>query len=361
MPAKIPATVVTGFLGAGKTTLIRHMLENANGKRIALIINEFGDLGVDGGILKGCGIEGCAEDDVMELSNGCICCTVAEDFVPTMQKLLDRDEAPDHIVIETSGLALPQPLVRAFNWPEISTRVTVDGVVTVVDGKAVSEGRFAHDVAAVDAQRAQDENLDHETPLSELFADQVACADMIVVNKSDLLGQAEADTLVGKLRGDSRDGVQVVKATMGALPLDVLLGQGIGAEADMQARHEIHHHHHHDEDHDDHAHEHGHDEHHHHDHDHDAFESFVVTRPEISDATAFAEQVAEVIRTHDILRLKGFAAVAGKPMRLTLQAVGPRVDTYFDRPFGTEPRQTRLVVIGQSGLDRAAIEAALSA
>ena len=363
MPAKIPATVVTGFLGAGKTTLIRHMLENANGKRIALIINEFGDLGVDGGILKGCGIEGCDEDDVMELSNGCICCTVAEDFVPTMQKLLDRDEAPDHIVIETSGLALPQPLVRAFNWPEISTRVTVDGVVTVVDGKAVSEGRFAHDVAAVDAQRAQDENLDHETPLSELFADQVACADMIVVNKSDLLGQAEADTLVGKLRGDSRDGVQVVKATMGALPLDVLLGQGIGAEADMQARHEIHHHHHHDnDDNDDHAHDHDdHDDHHHHDHDHDAFESFVVTRPEISDATAFAEQVAEVIRTHDILRLKGFAAVAGKPMRLTLQAVGPRVDTYFDRPFGAEPRQTRLVVIGQSGLDRAAIEAALSA
>ncbi|MEL7398830.1 MAG: GTP-binding protein, partial [Pseudomonadota bacterium] len=174
MPAKIPATVVTGFLGAGKTTLIRHMLENANGKRIALIINEFGDLGVDGGILKGCGIEGCAEEDVMELSNGCICCTVAEDFVPTMEKLLDRPEAPDHIVIETSGLALPQPLVRAFNWPEISTRVTVDGVVTVVDGKAVSEGRFAHDVAAVDAQRAADENLDHETPLSELFEDQVA-------------------------------------------------------------------------------------------------------------------------------------------------------------------------------------------
>ena len=189
MPAKIPTTVVTGFLGAGKTTLIRHMLENANGKRIALIINEFGDLGVDGGILKGCGIEGCAEDDVMELSNGCICCTVAEDFVPTMQKLLDRADAPDHIVIETSGLALPQPLVRAFNWPEISTRVTVDGVVTVVDGKAVSEGRFAHDVAAVDAQRAQDENLDHETPLSELFADQVACADMIVVNKSDPSGR----------------------------------------------------------------------------------------------------------------------------------------------------------------------------
>ncbi|WP_120498970.1 cobalamin biosynthesis protein CobW [Roseovarius sp. EL26] len=363
MPAKIPATVVTGFLGAGKTTLIRHMLENANGKRIALIINEFGDLGVDGGILKGCGIEGCAEEDVVELSNGCICCTVAEDFVPTIQMLLDRDDAPDHIVIETSGLALPQPLVRAFNWPEISTRVTVDGVVTVVDGKAVSEGRFAHDVAAVDAQRQQDENLDHETPLSELFEDQIACADMIVVNKSDLLGQDEASALADKLRGESRDGVQVVKATMGALPVDVLLGQGIGAEDDMDARHEVHHHHHdHDDDHhDDDDHDDDHDHHHHHDHDHDAFESFVVTRGEITDAGAFAEQVADVIRQNNILRLKGFAAVEGKPMRLTLQAVGPRVDTYFDRPFGADARETRLVVIGQSGLDRAAIEKALAA
>lgn len=357
MQSKIPATVVTGFLGAGKTTLIRHMLENANGRRIALIINEFGDLGVDGGILKGCGIEGCAEEDVMELSNGCICCTVAEDFIPTLEKLLDRPEAPDHIVIETSGLALPQPLVRAFNWPEISTRVTVDGVVTVVDGKAVSEGRFAHDVAAVDAQRAQDENLDHETPLSELFEDQVACADMIVVNKSDLLNSHEAETLVGRLRSESRDGVQVVKTTMGALPVDVLLGQGVGAETDMDARHEHHHHHHHhDDDHDDH----GHDDHHH-DHDHDAFESFVVTRTEIADPASFAAQVADVIRKHDILRLKGFAAVSGKHMRLTLQAVGPRVDTYFDRPFGHDPRETRLVVIGQTGLDRAAIEAALAA
>ncbi|KJS43020.1 MAG: cobalamin biosynthesis protein CobW [Roseovarius sp. BRH_c41] len=357
MQAKIPATVVTGFLGAGKTTLIRHMLENAGGKRIALIINEFGDLGVDGDILKGCGIETCSEEDVMELSNGCICCTVAEDFIPTLQKLLDRERAPDHIVIETSGLALPQPLVRAFNWPEISTRVTVDGVVTVVDGKAVTEGRFAHDVAAVDAQRKLDENLDHETPLSELFEDQMACADMIVINKSDLLTEDERAALTARLRADSREGVQVVTATMGALPVEVLLGQGIGAEADMEARHELHHHHDHDDE-DDH---HDEDDDHDHDHGHDAFESFVVTRPEISDPASFAKVITEVIRTHDILRLKGFAAVAGKPMRLTIQAVGPRVDSYFDQPFGKGPRQTRLVVIGQAGLDRAAITAALSA
>jgi len=345
MAKKIPATVITGFLGAGKTTLIRHMLQNARGKRIALIINEFGDLGIDGDILTGCGDETCTGDDIVELSNGCICCAVADEFIPTIQQLLARDPQPDHIVIETSGLALPQPLVQAFNWPDIKTKVTVDSVVTVVDGKAVSEGRFAHSVEAVDAQRAQDENLGHETPLSELFEDQVACADMIVVNKSDLMGEADATALVAKLKTESRAGVQVIKATMGALPVDVLLGQAIAAEDDLDARGA---HHQHDDD--------G-----HHDHHHDEFESFVVERGEIADVTAFAAQVADIIRSHDIMRLKGFAAVAGKPMRLTVQAVGPRVESYFDKPFGADPRQTRLVVIGQAGLDQAAITKALQA
>jgi cobalamin biosynthesis protein CobW len=223
----------------------------------------------------------------------------------------------------------------------------------VVDGKAVTEGRFAHSVAAVDAQRQLDENLDHETPLSELFEDQIACADMIVVNKTDLLEGAEAEALVGTLRESSRSGVQVVTTSMGNLPVDVLLGQGIGAESDLDSRHELHHHHH------DHSDEHEHDHDHHHDHDHDAFESFVVTLGEITDPKAFSDQVSTIIGAHDILRLKGFAAVSGKPMRLTLQAVGPRVETYFDQPFGDTARATRLVVIGQAGLDQAAIEAAL--
>lgn len=351
MQSKIPATIVTGFLGAGKTTLIRHLLQNAGGRRIALIINEFGDLGVDGGILTGCGIETCTEDDVVELSNGCICCTVADDFIPTMEALLARPVPPDHIVIETSGLALPQPLVRAFNWPGLKTKVTVDGVITVLDGPAVAAGTFAADVAAVDAQRAQDDGLDHETPLSELYADQVACADMIVVNKTDLLDGA-TDALLARIRNEARDGVQVVPAVMGALPADVLLGRGQGAEDDIAARHEVHHHHHHDED----------DDHHdddHHEHGHDAFESFVVETPEVDDPAAFARKLSQVIRDHGILRLKGFASVAGKPMRLTVQAVGPRVDHYFDRPLGSDTRGARLVVIGQAGLDRPAIEAAL--
>lgn len=351
MAGKIPATVITGFLGAGKTTLVQHMLKNANGKRIALIINEFGDLGIDGDLLKGCGIEGCTDDDVIELSNGCICCTVAEDFVPAIEKLLARENPPDHIVIETSGLALPQPLVRAFNWPEIRSKVTVDGVVTVVDSEALHAGRFAHNEAAIDAQRSADDMLDHETPLSELFEDQLACADMIILNKTDLLSHAQADDLETSLRSGVRSGVQFVRAEMGAVSPRTLLGMGIGAEDDLSSRHEVHRHHHDDDG--------GHD--HHHEHGHDEFETFQVTLPEITDVAAFTQTIIQTIRDHNILRLKGFAQVGSKPMRLVIQAVGPRVDTYFDRPLtAAEKGQTNLVVIGQAGLDRERILAALA-
>jgi len=347
---KIPTTVVTGFLGAGKTTLIRHLINNAGGRKIALIINEFGDLGVDGEILKGCNDEACSEEDIVELSNGCICCTVADDFIPTMKKLLERDTQLDHILIETSGLALPQPLVRAFKWPEIRTKVTVDGVITVVDGKAVTEGRFAHSIEAVDRQRKLDENLNHETPLSELFEDQIACADMIVINKSDLLTSSQGDNLLSQLKQDSRDGVQVLKSEMGVLPVDVLLGQKAVAEDDLERRHELHHHHH------DHHHDQGHDD----DHDHDDFESFIISMGEIENPEDFSKIVLDTIRDHDILRLKGFIAVKGKPFRLTIQAVGPRIETYFDRVFkSAENRETKLVVIGEKGMKQGSIKKAL--
>ncbi len=353
MPQKIPATVITGFLGAGKTTLIRNLLAQNGGKRIALVINEFGDIGVDGEVLKGCGDALCTEDDIIELSNGCICCTVADDFVPTMTQLLDRDAPPDHIVIETSGLALPQPLVRAFNWPEIRTRVTVDGVITVVDGPATRDGRFAHDEGAVAAQREADYSIDHETPLSELFEDQLACADMVVVTKTDQMSGPEVEDVLGGLGGQTRDGVHFLRSDSGGLEAGVLLGLGLAAEDDLEGRHEVHHHHHHNDEEDDHDHE--------HEHGHDEFDTFALTLGEVADANGFAERLAAIIREYDILRLKGFVAVAGKPMRLVVQAVGPRIDTYFDRPFGGEPRATRLVVIGEAGLNRLAIEKAIGA
>jgi cobalamin biosynthesis protein CobW len=170
---KIPVTVITGFLGAGKTTLIRHLMQNPQGKRLAILVNEFGTVGVDGDILKSCADENCPVENIVELANGCICCTVADDFIPTIEQLMAMPQRPDHILIETSGLALPKPLLKAFDWPAIRSRITVDGVIALADAEAVAAGRFAPDVEAVETQRAADPSLDHETPLSEVFEDQI--------------------------------------------------------------------------------------------------------------------------------------------------------------------------------------------
>jgi cobalamin biosynthesis protein CobW len=347
MQSKIPATVITGFLGAGKTTMIRNLLENAGGRKIALIINEFGDLGVDGEVLKGCGIETCGEDDIVELNNGCICCTVADDFIPTMTKLLERENRPDHIVIETSGLALPQPLVAAFNWPGIRTAVTVDGVVTVVDAAAVSEGRFADDHDKLEAQRAADEAMDHESPLEELFEDQIRAADMVVLNKADLIDAARLEAVRANVAGQTDRALKIIHATHGRLPADVLLGLDSATEDQIALRkshHEM-------------EHETGEE----HDHDHDEFESFVAETGAIADPAGFVAGLREIIARHDVLRLKGFCDVPGKPMRLVVQAVGQRIETYFDRPWRPdEARATRLVVIGLHDIDQAAIGEAIS-
>ena len=219
---KISATVVTGFLGAGKTSLIQNLLATANGKRIALIINEFGDLGVDKELILGCKIEGCAVGDIVELANGCICCTVADDFLPTMKSLLDRSDPPDHIIIETSGLALPKPLLRAFSWPEVNTRATVDGVVAVVDSAAVADGIFANDPVAVQAQREADESLDHETPLEELFEEQVQCADIIVLNKSELVNEDGWNVIEAKVLECQRTNIKSIKTSFGKIDLSLI-------------------------------------------------------------------------------------------------------------------------------------------
>ncbi len=339
--SKIPATVITGFLGAGKTSLLRHLIEQANGRRYALIINEFGDLGVDRELLNGCGIESFGEDDVVELTNGCICCTVADDFLPTIEALLDRAEPPDHILIETSGLALPKPLVQAFAWPEVRTRVTVDGVIAVIDGEAVADGQFASDPEAVQAAREADPSLDHESPLVELFEEQIQCADLVVMNKRDRLNETARDRATQALNGHLRPAVKVIEAAHGVVDPAVLLGLDAAAETDLDSRPS------------------------HIDtvgaHDHDDFESFVVAVPELADPAHVEARIRAIAASHDVLRVKGFLAVTGKPMRHVVQAVGDRITRYYDRAWRSdEPRQGNLVVIGETGLDQAAIAATLS-
>ena len=331
MAQKIPATVITGFLGAGKTSMIRHLLSHPQGRRIALIINEFGDLGVDGEILSGC----CAANDVMELANGCICCTVADDFLPLMESLLERPQPLDHIVIETSGLALPKPLVKAFHWPAIRTRVTVDGVITVVDAPAVLDGRFASDVAALQAPQASDTALDHDSPLAELFEEQLGCADLVVLNKIDQVLASALASVQAQVVKHTRPAVRVINACHGALSSNVLLGLKAGAEDDLDSRPS------------------------HIDdgvaHDHDDFTSFHLELTEISTPESLLERLQMAMNKHPILRIKGFIAVNGKDMRLLIQGVGDRIQHYYDRPWNANERRSRLIVIATSDVDQAAV------
>ena len=335
---KIPVTVITGCLGAGKTSLIRHLVSHAQGKKMALLINEFGDLGVDGELLKGCSDETCTEDDIVELTNGCICCTVADDFLPTLSQLLDREEKPDHIVIETSGLALPKPLVKAFQWPEVRSRTTVDSVVAVVDGPAVHAGMFAEDPEAVQMQREADEMLDHESPLAEVFEDQLACADIVVLSKADLLSDEIIADVEKTVRTETRAGVKILPAENGALDPKLLLGLDASVEDDLDRRPS-----HHDAEGEE--------------HDHDDFESFVVEIKPINDTALLTERVQNALAIDGVLRVKGFGPVEGKEARLAIQGVGSRLDHYYDRPWRPEEsRQGRLVVIGLTGFDKQAVE-----
>jgi cobalamin biosynthesis protein CobW len=339
---KIPATIVTGFLGSGKTTLLRQLLQNAQGRRIAVIVNEFGELGIDGELLRGCGIgcddSGAPDGQLFELANGCLCCTVQEEFAPVMEQLAARRDQIDHLVIETSGLALPKPLVQAFQWPALRNAFTVDAVITVVDAPAVAAGRFADNPVAVDAQRRADDNLDHDSPLAELFEDQLATADLVVVHKTDGVDEAVLADVEAAIRRETAPGVKLVRAQHGQIDLAVLLGLERAVEDTIDQRKT----HHDDEE----------------DHDHDAFDSVAVSlRPTGREPLLAA--LRDLVRRHEIYRAKGFVALPGASMRLVVQGVGARFDSYFDRPWRSdEARQSRLVLIG-AGLEAARLQAEL--
>lgn len=331
---KTPVTIITGFLGAGKTTLIRHLLQNPGGRRLAVLVNEFGDVGVDGALIRQCADANCPEANILELTNGCICCTVADEFIPAIERLMALEPRPDHIVIETSGLALPKPLLKAFDWPALRARITIDGVVAVADAEAVAAGTFAPDPAHPGAEP------DHETPLSEVFEDQIACADLVLLSKADLAGPEGIAAARAIIAAEAPRALPMLPLSEGVIDARVVLGLGAAAEDGLDQRPS------------------------HHDgapeHDHDDFDTVVIDLPEIADPQALADKVA-ALAARKILRVKGHVAVQGKPMRLLIQAVGPRVRHQYDRPWGADPRASRLVVIAEKGdLDRAAVAAALA-
>jgi len=327
---KIPVTVVTGFLGAGKTTLLRHLLQNNQGRRIAVLVNEFGEVGIDGELLKSCQV--CDEEDadrtILELANGCLCCTVQEEFLPTMQELLKRRDRLDCILIETSGLALPKPLVQAFRWPEIRTGATVDGVITVVDGEALAKGQLVGDLQALEEQRQADDSLEHETPIEELFEDQLACADLVLVTKGDRLSASEQQQVYQWLQQEVPAGVKIVPCQRGDVSPNLLLGFNAAVEDHLDQRPSHH----------DTEEEHDHDDH---------INSVHLQLEQAIDPTVLIQRLQALIQEEEIYRVKGFANVPNKPMRLVVQGVGNRFETFYDRPWKpNETRQTQLVFIG---------------
>ncbi|MEZ5691914.1 MAG: cobalamin biosynthesis protein CobW [Rickettsiales bacterium] len=332
---KIPTTIVTGFLGAGKTSLIKHVIESAADRKIALLINEFGDEGVDGDILKSCKADNCPESSIIELPNGCICCTVADDFLPAMEKILSMKDGFDHIIIETSGLALPKPLVKAFDWPEIRSKLTVDGVVAVVDTPAVFAGDFADNIEAINQQREDIGLVDHDNPLAEVYEDQLLCADMVILNKIDQIDTKNVEVVRNNVRKEARAGVPIIEVAHGKVSPDILLGIKAEAEADIDNR--ISHH-------DSEA-----------EHDHDDFESFVINVPEFSSIEALYNKINIIAELYGALRVKGFVSIKERPLRYLVQAVGSRVSGQFD--IKTQSKISgRLVVIGRKGLDSEGIK-----
>ena len=325
---KIPVTIVTGFLGSGKTTLISQLMQNPLGKRLAVIVNEFGDVGVDGQILKGCAIPNCPEENIMELANGCICCTVADDFIPTIEALMSLSAQPEHILIETSGLALPKPLLKAFDWPDIRSRITVDGVIALADAEAVASGQFAPNLAGVEAQREADNALDHQTPLSEVFEDQVACADLVLLTKADLANEADKAKAKQIIANNTPLQLPIIEVVEGQIDPRLILGLESAAENDIEQRPS------------------------HHDgapeHDHEDFDSAIFNIAEFDSPETLVQKIEILAREHHILRVKGYAAISGKPMRLLVQAVGSRVRSQFDKMWQPDKKRNgQLVVIAE--------------
>lgn len=345
MAAKIPVTVITGFLGSGKTTLIRHLLQNNQGRRIAVLVNEFGELGIDGDLLRSCEVcpEDEAESNIVELTNGCVCCTVQEEFLPTMLELLKRRDRLDCILIETSGLALPKPLIKAFRWQEIRNAATVDGVITVVDCEAVATGTLASDLKALEAQRQADPSLDHETPLQELFEDQLACADLVILNKTDLVDAETQANVRAIVEQELPRAVKIVSNGRKTQSIDpcLLLGFNAAVEENLDSRPS-----HHDTEEE-------------HDHD-DEIDSTYVILDRAFDPNQLRSRLETLVQEQEIYRIKGFVSVPNKPMRLVLQGVGSRFEQFYDRPWQPEEvRQTRLVFIGKD-LNSTELEAQLT-
>ncbi len=306
MKKKIPVIVVSGFLGSGKTTFLRYLLKQSN-KKFGLIINEFGDVGIDGDLIKSCDrCDETEEECVIELNNGCICCSVQDDFVPSIKALLEFNPTIESIIIETSGLALPIPLIQALNWPEIRSSIYLDVVVCIVNGESMINGLPINDLNKITKQYNDIDRIDHNVPIEELFEEQLEVSDIVLVSRSDILNDDQFDFVKNKIKASLNSSAPVLKSKNGKIDLNYLFDFKFKKDTYKEFLTEEH------------------------DHNHIELVSDSIKLNYFLEKNDFENEMPKILDELNILRIKGRIWIPNKSLPLQIQIVGKKINTWFE-------------------------------
>ncbi len=307
MPSRIPVIVVSGFLGSGKTTFLKYLIEKTN-KKFGLIINEFGDIGIDGDLLKNC--SGCNEDSsdsIIELNNGCLCCTVQDDFIPSIQTLLKKNIDLDAIIIETSGLALPIPLLKALSWPEIKTSIYLDFVISTVNGESMINGLPINDLCSINTQYKDIKKIDHFSSIEELFEEQLEVSDIVLISRSDLISEKQFNLIKKGLQKRIKPNVPIIKSFNGETNLEFILDSSIKKNNYQEILTDEH------------------------DHSHAKIFSDFIKTSYFLEKNQFEFEMSQILENLNILRIKGRVWIPQKKLPLQVQIVGRKINTWYEK------------------------------